>query len=255
MKRRLISTLTACLLLGGQLLPRQAFAEEDVFMLPPIYTPIKETDSVCKVSVAAGTEFTLSVYQHSPERDELLMYTVSETPLADTIYCCVQLEPGDYTLELSMPAISGCPTQLQRELDFTVVNPDYATDHTQTIVAVNLSATVDADQPLGFTGDAEESYIENGTEYQNAVFVCNQAEGLRGDANPDGVIDSADAVVALRAYNAALMQMPSPITEIQAVCADVDGDGAIQPADAIAILRYYNALLMQETPDWNSYIH
>ncbi|MGN0648791.1 MAG: hypothetical protein ACI4J3_09200 [Oscillospiraceae bacterium] len=255
MKRRFISALTACLLFGGCLLPRQAYAEDEVFMLTPLYTPIKQTDSVCKVSVAAGVEFTLSVYQHSPERDALLMYTVSETPLADTIYCCVQLEPGDYTLTISMPAICGCPTQLRHELDFTVINPDYATDHMQTNVTVDLSATVDADMPLGFTGDAEESYIENGTEYRNATLVCNQAEGLRGDVHPDGVIDSADAIVTLRAYNAALMQLPAPITEIQAVCADIDGDGSIQPADAIAILRYYNALLMHETPDWNNYIH
>lgn len=255
MKWRLISTLTASLLLAEQLLPQQTYAVEEVLMLPPIYTPIKQTDSICKLNVAAGTEFTLSVYQHSPERDALLMYTISEMPLAETLYCCVQLEPGNYTLELAMPAISGCPTQLCRELDFTVIDPDYATDYSQIVVAVDLSATMDAALPLGFTGDAEESYIENGTEYINASFVCNQAEGLRGDAEPDGVIDSSDAVVALRAYNSTLMQTPFPLTEIQAICADVDGDGVIQPADAIAILRYYNALLMHETPDWNSYIH
>lgn len=255
MKRRFISTMIVCLLLSRQLLPQQTYAVADVFMILPIYTPIKQTASVCKITVDAGTELSLSVYQHSPERDALLMYTMHETPLVETIYCCVQLEPGDYTLELTMPAISGCPTQLHRALEFTVVDPDYATDYTQTVVAVDLSVTVNADLPIGFTGDVEESYIENGTEYTNVSFVCNQAEGLRGDVNPDGVIDSSDAIAVLQAYNATMMQTSSPISAIQAICADVDGDGVIQPADAIAILQYYNALLMHETPDWNSYIH
>ncbi len=254
MKRRLIFTLAAALL-STQVFPQQVYAEDDVFLLTPIYTPIRETDSVCKVNVPAGTEFTLSVYQHSPERDALLMYSITDTPLTDTLYCCVQMEPGDYTLELSMPAISSCPTVLRQVVGFTVVNPDYATDYSETTVTVNLAAAVNADTPLGFTGGIEESYIENGTEYIHADFVCNQAEGMRGDANLDDVIDTGDAIVALQAYTAALMQTPSPISEIQTVCADIDGDGLIQPADAIAILRYYNALLMDEIPDWNNYIH
>ncbi len=255
MKRRLISISAACLLLGGQMLPQTAYAADEVFLLSPLYTPIRQTDSICKVNVAAGTEFTLSVYQHSPERDALLMYTITDTPLTDTIYCCVQLEPGDYTLELAMPAISGCPTVMSQTLAFTVVNPDYATDHTDTTLTVDVSAAIQADMPLGFTGGAEASYIENSTEYINAAFVCNQAEGLRGDANRDSKIDSSDAIIALQAYNASLMQTPAPINEIQAVCADIDGDGVIQPADAIGILQYYNDLLMNETPDWNDYIH
>ncbi len=254
MKQRLLSVIVAALLLCGQIVPQPVNAEDTAIMLMPNYTPITQTTSLCRIHVAAGTEFTVSVYQHSEEREALLMYQYSDTPTEDTLYCCIQMEPGEYTLELSVPAISGCPTMLRQNIAFTVVNPDYAADYDATILTVELAAATQTDTALGFTETVQESYIENGTEYINAAFICNTASGLRGDADLSGVIETNDAIIALQEYNASILQMPTDHTEVQRICADIDGDGIIQTKDAIGILRYYTALLIGETPDWSSYI-
>ena len=54
-----------------------------------------------------------------------------------------------------------------------------------------------------------------------------------GDVNADGVIDPADARLALRA--AVSLEQPDILQE---ECADIDRDGAVSPADARLILRF-----------------
>ncbi len=71
-----------------------------------------------------------------------------------------------------------------------------------------------------------------------ATSICG---ALLGDANQDGVIESADALVILR-YALGIMDL-SP--EIVAVC-DVNGDGSVDSTDALIVLRA--AILGQEIP-------
>ena len=65
--------------------------------------------------------------------------------------------------------------------------------------------------------------------------------GLLGDANGDGVVDSADALAILR--NSADL---GEFDDTQKLLSDVDGDGVITAGDALEVLRYSAQLSANE---------
>ena len=70
------------------------------------------------------------------------------------------------------------------------------------------------------------------------VQVARTAEGLCGDVNGDGAIDTADAVLVLQ-YAAELIGA----TDLDTAPADVNRDGTIDTADAVLILQYAAELI------------
>lgn len=64
------------------------------------------------------------------------------------------------------------------------------------------------------------------------------SEGVKGDINGDGYVDSADAMMVLQ-YAVGKLEL----SETQQKAADVNGDGYIDAADAIRILRYNVGLI------------
>lgn len=181
------------------------------------------------------------------------MYQAKQTSGTATNYSCVQLEPGDYTLKITMPAVIGCPTVLTQTVPFTVADPDFIGEYSKTEVTVTLTAAVSEDAPA-FTQTDTASFVENGVQYISATLCCTCGEALRGDTDLNGIINSTDAIGALQQYAASLTQMPAPLTEIQCICADIDGDGIVQLTDAIGILQYYNGSLMEDAPSWEEII-
>ncbi len=59
-------------------------------------------------------------------------------------------------------------------------------------------------------------------------------EGITGDANGDGDVDSVDATVVQRVAT----MIKVPYSEEQLMCADIDGDGSLSVVDATFIQRY-----------------
>ena len=57
--------------------------------------------------------------------------------------------------------------------------------------------------------------------------------GIKGDMNADGVADSADALIILRASNGL-----TQLSESETVLADVNADNTVDSADALAVLRF-----------------
>ncbi|MBR5769129.1 MAG: bacterial Ig-like domain-containing protein, partial [Clostridia bacterium] len=96
------------------------------------------------------------------------------------------------------------------------------------------AALTDADYSIaGFESVAGEHTITVSAGGFTATFTVTVTKGVkRGDADGDGEITVADALVALRI--AAKLRDSTP--ELLAVC-DVDGDGEITVADALKILR------------------
>ncbi len=73
------------------------------------------------------------------------------------------------------------------------------------------------------------------------LTVSGSADGILGDVNGDGAVDSADALKALRASVGA-----ETLTDDAIPLADIDGDGQITSADALSILRYSVGLIDNE---------
>lgn len=246
---RLLAALAACSIAGfGCALSAQPVGAVELIM--PLYPALHETDSYLMLNVGADTEFTMTVYQHSEEREALVMYAVAETTDAETSYCCTMLEAGDYTLEITVPAISGCRQMLTKTLQFTIVNPDFAEEYTASKITVDLQKTMDPALEIGFADTEVVSYVDGTAQIVETAFLCNGAEGLCGDANLDGVIDSQDAIDTLQAYVAGLLDQPADMTTQQMICADIDGNGILDTNDALCILEYYARTILGEQPAW-----
>ncbi|MBE6847279.1 MAG: hypothetical protein E7503_03990 [Ruminococcus sp.] len=245
--------LSAAMLLSSVASLPVTAAENNDMILFPIYPSVQYTESICKIQSETDLDFKLTVYQHSEEREALVMYQAKQTSGTATNYSCVQLEPGDYTLKITMPAVIGCPTVLTQTVPFTVADPDFIGEYSKTEVTVTLTAALSEDAPA-FTQTDTASFVENGVQYISATLCCTCGEALRGDTDLNGIINSTDAIWALQQYAASLTQMPAPLTEIQRICADIDGDGIVQLTDAIGILQYYNGSLMEDAPSWEEII-
>ncbi|MBO6061039.1 MAG: S8 family serine peptidase [Clostridia bacterium] len=71
-----------------------------------------------------------------------------------------------------------------------------------------------------------------------AVFEVEREPFLMGDCDLNGIVDSGDALLALR-YSLNL----ASISELGLLAGDVDGNGEVNPLDALMILRYVLGLI------------
>lgn len=252
LNRSAMALLTCCTVFAGCMhtIPTLCSAADRVIM--PLYTPDQETTSSLSLTVHAGTTFSMAIVQHSEERETLEMYTAADTPAEDTTYHCITLEPGDYTLEVSVPAISGCKRQLTQALNFTIASPDYVTDYSASTIEVTLIQTIDDTQEIAFADAELITYIEDNTQYLRTDFICNGAAGLCGDVDLNGTVTTQDALITLQAYIQSLIGTPTTLTMQQEICADIDGDGMLGANDALSILQYYTQGIMGQTPSWDT---
>lgn len=88
------------------------------------------------------------------------------------------------------------------------------------IAAVVLSVVITAASCLGMTAYADEHDGENPAKFGS------------GDVNSDGVIDTSDALFALR-----ISLGHDDVTDEQYLSADVNGDGIVTSSDALSILQ------------------
>lgn len=81
------------------------------------------------------------------------------------------------------------------------------------------------------TGETELDYTVFGVSRAVARFTVGEI--IVGDANGDGTVDAADALIVLRAA-LGLVELPSAVGS----SCDVNGDGSISLADALLIFRF-----------------
>lgn len=119
----------------------------------------------------------------------------------------------------------------------------------ETIAAVDENGLV----TFHSEGDAEITAEYRGTVYTCAVTLQSY---LRGDVNGDGVVDTKDSMLALRAWNDVyVLYEPMPLTAIQFRAADVDENGELTLSDTMAILRYFSQSLTGLSQDWDTAIN
>ncbi len=94
------------------------------------------------------------------------------------------------------------------------------------------------------TGGADFATTEKGNEYiaERILAAVTVIDGVYGDADGDGDVDSTDAMLVLQ-YDALLVED----NEINLELCDVDGDGDVDSTDAMLILQY-DALLIDAFP-------
>lgn len=72
----------------------------------------------------------------------------------------------------------------------------------------------------------------------------------KGDVDDNGVINTTDAILALRDYAAGLLGK-EVLTDKQRLAADVDGNGRVDTADATFILRYVAMQMLGTEVSWD----
>lgn len=200
--------------------------------------------------------FAVKVVQHSPERENLVLYDGTFAGAADTDYI-FRAEPGDYTVYITVDAVRNSAVKRTFSQDFTIDNPDFVkpdeTFFTKTQYLFDLSLT-------GIAGDAAadpertEAHAEITGEVNtvtNSVSFKQYAR-CRGDFDGDGVTDLIDAQLTLNEYAASLTGSVSdaPADAETAAACDIDGDGELTAIDAQQILMFYASTLVGETPEW-----
>ena len=90
-------------------------------------------------------------------------------------------------------------------------------------------------------GSRDKVWVKLGDYAGNAAVIEVERDPfLRGDCNLNGIVDAADALLALR-YSLDL----ASLSELGLLAGDVDGNGIVDAADALIIMRY----VLELTPE------
>lgn len=85
-----------------------------------------------------------------------------------------------------------------------------------------------------------ETLLQNLPTVESAVAGADEAQQLMlGDPSGNGVIDTEDALMALRAYVLTLLGQEPELDDLQFRAADITADGVMAAEDASYILAYY----------------
>ncbi len=90
----------------------------------------------------------------------------------------------------------------------------------------------------------------NVTYVNGGVTVTGGTDLKLGDISMNGVVDTDDAVIAMKYYAKTLIGDTLPLTDAQKQAADVNEDGMIDTSDAVYIMRYYAKSILGEA-NWD----
>ena len=93
--------------------------------------------------------------------------------------------------------------------------------------------------PVQFTFVILGGFINVTLNYEGSLVAARSVPGCPGDLNHDNLVDDADFVIFVEAYN--LLEVPPANAE-----ADLNGDGFVDDADFVIFVTSYNELLCPE---------
>ena len=139
-------TLTAAALPA---LPASAASDEEkqnpqyMTALYEDYDPVGD-DVLC---ISAIETADVKIVQHSPERENLVLFDCRILPVFTTEHL-FRMEPGDYTISITMSNVEGGATKSTYTEDFTIENADYSVapdqfDHTRYDITLATEALAD----------------------------------------------------------------------------------------------------------------
>lgn len=200
--------------------------------------------------------FSVTVVQHSPERENLLLYEGTFEGTADTAYV-FRAEPGDYTVAVTVDAVRNSAVRRTFSQDFTIANPDFVTGDespfSQTAYIFDLTVTQVAGNAAADPEHTEaHAEITDGVNAVTNSLNFKQYARYRGDFDGDGITGIVDSQLTLMEYAAWLVgaESENPADAETAAACDIDGDGVLSAVDAQQILMFYAATLVGEIPEW-----
>lgn len=93
--------------------------------------------------------------------------------------------------------------------------------------------------PVQFTFVILGGFINVTLDYEGSIVAARSVPGCPGDLNHDNLVDDADFVLFVEAYN--LLEVPPANAE-----ADLNGDGVVDDADFVIFVTSYNELMCPE---------
>ena len=185
------------------------------------------------VDESAGTT-TLSVSMGADDATEAASVQATYGEPTSTTVAVTGVDLGDTAINLTVG---------NKQTLVAVVKPADATNKNVTWSSSNTDvATVDATGVVTAVAEGEAKITvttEDGNKSATCTVTVTEAPAfVKGDANGDGEVDFADAIVVLR-HDAGL----ATITGDNLIAADANGDEEVDFADAILILRYDSGLI------------
>lgn len=251
-----------CGILTAAFLPALSASADSGNPIPPIepeymtalyddYDPVGD-DVLCIQSYETAD---VKIVQHSPERENLVLFDCIVMPLF-TPQHIFKMEPGDYTIYISVKNVADGVTKTTYTADLTIDNADYSVapdqfDYTYYDIVVTAE-TIEDDAEAAPQAEEKAAAIVSDHKYVRNDIVFGRYSRKRGDYDGNGEISALDAQNVLRAYAAALTEDPDAekLTNAQLAACDIDGNGEITALDAQNILMYYSESIVGGTPEW-----
>ena len=222
--------------------------------IAPIYEPDRPIAGQLDVSFASDTApIVMEVYQHSPERENLLYCTYNFADAKQGSAWRVELEPGSYTVQMTARLLKDGSMKQTFKQDFEIVDAD---DHTGTVFTdytVNISETqiADTEEAGKNTGEIEQVPEEDGLKVLQQNVSFDYYDRLRGDFDGDGAITAVDATKTLIESGNAMIGNPyEELTPGKLAACDMNHNGIPDVKDTMAILRYFGEKNAGREPIW-----
>ena len=227
-------------------------ASAETAVITPHYPLEHPGDATLYVNAAEDLEYGIEIYQSSPERSKLCLYSIT-MPLKKGDSAAFPLETGDYTVCVTVGATKDHLAPQTMERSFNVLNLDFTNAYKENHINFNLALNHD-DTAENTSVVERDSKVEDGIYAVDYDFTFTQYDRLRGDFTGDGEIKMNDAFQVLMIFTMELTHLTPdvPPTAGQIAACDLNMDGTLDIHDAKDILDYVVGTSIGLTMEWRS---
>ena len=221
----------------------------------PGYVPLSA--DMLYITPDAAVPVAVELFQHSPERANLLLYSTNLTGDAAGSRYSFAVEPGNYTLRVVYsPVYSSKSNKVVIEHDLSFENADYSVAPNafeKTEFDLKLAGAVCKDTSRPFPADSNATKtVKDGVQHETLNIRLDYYDGERGDFDGNGRTEVSDAQLVLKEYveNISGKTRTDAANAKQSAICDIDGDGKLSASDAQYILQFYTMTVAGKTPTW-----
>ncbi len=224
--------------------------------ITPIYEPDRPIAGQLDVSFVSDTApIMMEVYQHSPERENLLYCTYNFADAKQGSAWRVELEPGSYTVQMTARLLKDGSMKQTFKQDFEIADPDENADvrysYTTYEMTVSETAIADTEESGKHTGELKSEDTTEGLRELCQTVSFDYYDRLRGDFDGDGAITAVDATKTLIESGNAMIGNPyEELTPGKLAACDMNHNGIPDVKDTMAILRYFGEKNAGREPVW-----
>jgi hypothetical protein len=249
MIRMKLAAAAAAALCAFTAMPLTAHAV-DYDTIAPVYPLDQPAAAKLTLIPPADESFSVTIAQHSPERESLVLYDAKIAAEKGHRYV-MMLEPGDYTVTYAAARFADGGVQTA-EQTLHVENPDFAEDIDTARITVTMKFGTLPDTETAEPVLTEDSVTrEDGLDRKVYTLSFFRYERLRGDWDGDGAVMPVDVMQVMKEANRQLLEEPLTGTKGQFAACDIDGNGQLDARDVLKMLRYSNKMLVDDEASWD----